>query len=168
MRIRAATPSDRPAIAAVHTASWRTAYRGSLPDAYLDDEVEGELIRHWAKVEFSADDVMLVAEDEGIVGFVAVWCQPEPYLENLHVLPDRRSKGVGRGLMAAAARELQRLGHSTVYLWVFETNQRAIDFYEGLGGVRTKLEDKDVFGHRVPNFKIEWRDLSVIARSTNA
>ncbi len=164
MRIRVAIPTDRPAIAAVHTASWRTAYRGSLPDAYLDGALEEEMRRNWAGLEIAAGDVVLVAEDEGIAGFIAVWCRPEPYLDNLHVLPERRSQGIGRELMIAAAAKLQRLGHSTIYLWVFEANRRAIGFYESLGGVRTAQEDKDIFGHKVPNLKIEWRDLTVIGR----
>ena len=35
-RIRTATPEDARAIAEVHVASWRAAYRGVLPDTYLD------------------------------------------------------------------------------------------------------------------------------------
>lgn len=168
MKIRAASQLDRPAIAAVQTASWRATYRGMLPDEYLDHEVAGDLSCHWATVGFLPDDVVLVADDGQVVGFIAIWCRPDPYIDNLHVMPDRQSEGVGRKLMVAGAEELRRRGHGTAYLWVMENNLRAIRFYEGLGGVRTKLEDKDVFGHMVPNFRIEWRDLSVIAERASA
>ncbi|MAG95190.1 MAG: GNAT family N-acetyltransferase [Alphaproteobacteria bacterium] len=162
MRIRSATPSDRTAIAAVHTASWQTAYRGTLPDEYLDNKAGDEIRRSWSGIEFSSEDVVLVAEDEQVVGFIAVWCKPDPFIDNLHVFPEQMSKGIGRKLMRAAAQELERLGHSTAYLWVFASNERAIRFYERLGGVRAVLENKDVLGHIIPSFKIEWRDVSVI------
>lgn len=162
MKLRAATPLDREAIAAVQAESWRTTYREMLPDAYLDDKVEAELIRHWANVEILPKDVVLVAEDDQIVGFIAIWCDPDPFIDNLHILPNRQSKGTGRKLMYAAAEELQRLGYTTAYLWVLENNLRAIRFYESLGGVRTKLENKNIFGHIVPNLKIEWQDVSTI------
>jgi hypothetical protein len=36
MDIRAARMEDVPQIAAVHVRSWQAAYRGLLPQAYLD------------------------------------------------------------------------------------------------------------------------------------
>ena len=35
MRVRAATPDDVDAIARVHVETWRSAYRGLVPDEYL-------------------------------------------------------------------------------------------------------------------------------------
>src|SRR5665647_1820355 len=34
--VRRAEPQDAPVVARVHTASWRQAYRGLLPQEYLD------------------------------------------------------------------------------------------------------------------------------------
>ena len=45
---------------------------------------------------------------------------------------------------------------------VFENNEKAIRFYERLGGVKKEKERKTVFGYRVPSRKIEWDDLGVI------
>ncbi|MEU6929538.1 hypothetical protein AB0A05_10295 [Streptomyces sp. NPDC046374] len=42
MPIREAAPSDAAAVAAVHIRSWRAAYRGLVPDAYLDSLDVGE------------------------------------------------------------------------------------------------------------------------------
>ena len=36
MDIRRATPDDAAALAKVHIDSWRAAYRGLVPDSYLD------------------------------------------------------------------------------------------------------------------------------------
>jgi len=38
--------------------------------------------------------------------------------------------------MAAVAEQLISRGHKTAYLWVFDSDSRAIRFYERLGGVQ--------------------------------
>ena len=45
--IRDATPSDARAIAAFQTVCWREAYRGLVPDTYLDSVGEGDRERRW-------------------------------------------------------------------------------------------------------------------------
>lgn len=163
MRIRSATAQDRSAIAAVHAASWKTAYKGMLPDDYLRDQVTVDLEARWNGVEIRNDDVVLVSEEDGVVGFIAVWCRPDPFIDNLHVLPAQRSKGTGRNLMRAAAVQLLQQGESTAYLWVYANNHIAIRFYERLGGERMETAVKADFGHDVLNVKIVWSDLSMLA-----
>ena len=68
--------------------------------------------------------------------------------------------------MRAAARELIYRGHQTAYLWVFESNQKAIRFYERFGGVSKEQSIKTVFGYDVLSRKIEWAELSVICGLT--
>jgi ribosomal protein S18 acetylase RimI-like enzyme len=107
----------------------------------------------------------LVAEDNGIIGFIAVWCRPNPFIDNLHVKPSRRSNKVGSTLLKSAARRLMQLGHRTAYLWVVASNERALRFYTRLGGVCSDRAMKNLFGHEVPNIKVEWSDISVIGRA---
>ena len=64
--------------------------------------------------------------------------------------------------MKALARELINKGHKTAYLWVFESNEKAIRFYERLGGIQKEQARKVVFGYDVLSRKIEWDDLSII------
>ena len=64
--------------------------------------------------------------------------------------------------MVAAAQQLIKLGHKTAFLWVFESNSRAIRFYERLGGVQKERAERAVFGYEVSSRKIEWRDLNSI------
>ena len=163
MTLRPATDHDLTAIAALQAESWRDRYRGLLSDDYLKNRVLADLQHHWQAVTLRREDVVLVAEDAGqAVGFIAVWCDPDPYIDNLHVLPSQRSKGTGRRLMQAAARQLMNLGHSTAYLWVLEGNQGALRFYEGLGGRQMERAGKDIFGRTLPSIKVAWTDLSVI------
>jgi ribosomal protein S18 acetylase RimI-like enzyme len=162
MNIRRAQRSDLPLIADLQTESWRDAYSGVLPEAYLFDQIFEDLRHHWSQVKIRPEDVVLVAENGGIIGFIAVWCRPDPFIDNLHVKPANRSQGAGTTLMRSAVRQLIQQGYKTAYLWVVASNERAIRLYERLGGVRTDLALKNLFGHEVPNVKIVWSDISVI------
>jgi ribosomal protein S18 acetylase RimI-like enzyme len=53
-------------------------------------------------------------------------------------------------------------GHQTAYLWVVESNKKAIRLYEKLGGVRAEQALKNLFGHQVPSVKMAWSDISVL------
>ena len=159
MVIRPAIAADFEAIAAVQTESWQDTYRNNLPEEYLCGPIVDDLKDHWSKLTIETKDVVLVADDNGVVGFIAIWCRPDPYIDNLHVKPSHRSMGLGALLMKSAARKLIQQGHKTAYLWVVESNERAIRFYTRLGGIPTDKALKDLFGHDVPNIRIEWSNL---------
>ena len=162
MKIRPAAQSDLKEIAAIHAASWKDAYSEVFPAEFLVGQIDRQFSSYWSEISIKTDDIVLVAEKDSPVGFIAVWCRPTPFIDNLHVKPSCRSNKIGSALMKAAARELIDRGHRTGYLWVFENNEKAIRFYERLGGVKKEKERKTVFGYRVPSRKIEWDDLGVI------
>ena len=76
IEIRPATAADAAAIADLHQRSWRNAYRGLLPDAYLDGPAAGRLAAHWGTA-FAKDEprrvILVAAAPDGLVGFVAAW-----------------------------------------------------------------------------------------------
>ena len=159
MKIRKATRSDFQDIAAVHVESWKDTYSDVLPAEFMAGQIERELARHWRETEIQNQDIVLVAEQDSLVGFVAVWCRPVPFIDNLHVKPSHRSKKLGTALMQAAVKELIHKGHKAGYLWVFERNEKAIRFYDRLGGVQKEKAIKSIFEYDVPSLKIEWDDL---------
>jgi hypothetical protein len=142
MAIRRAAAADWIAVGTIHAASWRTAYRGIYPDAYLDDEAPEERRGFWlgALAEMDPElDVVLLAEDEsGPVGFACVRRKADPagpLLDNLHVLPDRKGQGIGRRLVAAAAAWLvEKEPEAALQLGVWKDNVAARRFYARLGG----------------------------------
>ena len=169
VRIRLAERDDYPAIAEVQAESWKDAYRGTLPATYLAGDVYEDLARHWQGVVTGPGDVVMVAADKGgVIGFIAVWCRPDPFIDNLHVLPALRSKGIGRKLMAAAVARLVQDGHNTAYLWVLETNDRAIRLYEELGGVAADRTIKSIFGHDLPALRFVWDDIAKMIESPDS
>ena len=166
MLIRTATPQDLDKIADIHIESWRNSYTDIFPPDFFADKLDSELRNHWHRIDICAEDVVLVAEEANIVGFIAVWCRPSPFIDNLHVTPACRSKKTGTALLKAAAEQLMKNYHREAYLWVFSGNDRAISFYQRLGGVMKEPVIKNIFGHNVKNWRIVWNDLSAIV--TNA
>ena len=88
--IRPASVADADAIAALHAASWRSAYRGIFKDSTLGPVLDDERRTHWSSklAAMTADDTVLIAGD---IGFIAVWAKGDPgfgaYIDNLHVHP---------------------------------------------------------------------------------
>jgi steroid delta-isomerase-like uncharacterized protein len=141
--IRRATTADVAAIAKLHAESWRSAYRGSLSDEYLDGKVFADRGSAWQEKLSSRDSdsiLLLVAFHDGQpVGFVcAILDEDEEWgalLDNLHVLPAWKGKGLGRKLMAEAARWVAReRPRSPLHLWVLSENEEARAFYQRLSG----------------------------------
>jgi ribosomal protein S18 acetylase RimI-like enzyme len=164
MRIRRIENSEFNEIANIHIESWQNSYSKVFPQDFLNNNVVPSLKNHWINIEIRDEDVVFVAEEKGIIGFIAVWCRPIPFIDNLHVKPSYRSQKVGTSLMKSAAEELLARGRKTGYLWVFNSNEKAIRFYEKLGGLHKECALKDIFGHKVLSTKVEWDDLSIIIR----
>ncbi len=167
-----AGPSHADAIARLHADNWKATYRGILPDDYLDGQVDSERLSYWraalANGSYSMVRVAL-GDASGVIGFSGLKAGvDEGYdqtMEHLHVGTATRGTGLGRALMADAARQTLNRGGSSLCLWVFEANAKAIGFYEALGGM-TDAHGSDKFaGGDAPDRRIGWRDLpSLIAR----
>jgi GNAT superfamily N-acetyltransferase len=140
--IRAATPQDAPAIAAVRIASWASTYRGLIPDAYLDGMQLEQSIALWDRVLTAGKNntSVFVAENDGdIVGFAAGNMLAEPRYEldaelsAAYVRRDFQRAGVGRRLIAAVAGAQRDHGARGLIVWVIAGNKGARAFYEQLG-----------------------------------
>jgi ribosomal protein S18 acetylase RimI-like enzyme len=166
--IRTATIADADDIAALHAASWRSAYRGILKDSTLGPTLDGERRTHW-RGELAAiapADTVLIADG---LGFIAAWAEGDPgfgaYIDNLHVHPERRSAGLGRRLLGAAMRQVAGRGEARAYLWVFDGNTRAIEFYRRLGGEIVEHGFEEIDGLTIPQSRIAWRDTLRLAEA---
>jgi ribosomal protein S18 acetylase RimI-like enzyme len=163
IRIRRAASGDRPSIAAIHAQSWRDAYRGILPDALLDGEIDRIMRDRWERQTILPEDAVLVAERDGkVIGFGATWDGDSAYIDNLHVLREARSQGVGRRLLAATAQHFLGIGRRHAHLHVVAKNLRARSLYLALGGQPGGIEDKNLYGTLVPNERIDWPDLALL------
>lgn len=143
-------PDDIEAVAGLHVASWRTAYRGIFTDAYLDGAAEAERRTHWTRrlaAPVSGHSGMIAEQDGAPVGFFYLIADADPprgtLLDNLHVAPDARGAGLGRHLLERAALEIEtRQWPRGLHLWVFNANTGARRFYERHGA---EVVDRTVY-----------------------
>jgi ribosomal protein S18 acetylase RimI-like enzyme len=172
VEIAEAGTAHADAIARLHADNWKSTYRGILPDGYLDTEVDGERLAYWrAALDTGSYSMVRIATGVSgeVIGFSGLKAGKDKgydqTIEHLHVHASARGTGLGRALMADAARQTLARGGQSLCLWVFEDNARAIGFYEALGGV-TDARGTDKFaGGDAPDRRIGWRDLpSLIAR----
>ncbi len=151
MVIRDAQPVDAAGIAYVHVNSWRTTYKGLMPDHVLDGLSVKQRTAFWRKAMslMKPPGILLVAEEAGqIVGFVSCGAEREgdpgypAELFAIYLLQEQQGKGIGRKLFTEGARRMRAQGYRRMLLWVLETNP-TVRFYERMGGValRTKTEE---------------------------
>lgn len=142
MKVRRSTAEDAAAIAAIDVASWRAAYAGIMPDAYLaalDVDAKADAWAGGLSREDARGRRTIVCErpDGEIVGYATVGADLEDpgmgLLYLMYVSPACWGEGVGRTLMQGASEALAELGYDRAVLWVLEANARARRFYEAAG-----------------------------------
>ncbi len=137
MFLRAAQPADAIAVAKVHVRSWQIAYRGLLPDEYLDGLRPEDRAQSYT---FGDPDPLLPAslvavEGRAICGFATTGPSRDEdrlgtgELLALYVDPDRWGVGIGRALIREARARLAQQGFDKASLWVLVGNERADRFY---------------------------------------
>lgn len=142
--VRVAHRSDAPELARVHLESWRWAYRGLLPDGYLSQLRQDELVARWrARLDMAdLDESIRVVEREGRVrGFATSgplrddpsWLGHAGELYMLYLDPDAVGTGLGRLLLDACFDEMTRCRCHWAVVWVLARNERARRFYERSG-----------------------------------
>jgi GNAT superfamily N-acetyltransferase len=176
--LRRARAADEAAVARLHADSWRATYRGVLRDEFLDGPVDADRGELWRTrfTELHRPDQLLLVKEEGaeIQGFACAFFAADPewgtLLDNLHVLPGLKGRGLGRGLMLAVAEHIQSLGHPPLlHLWVYEGNLNARSFYEAMGGVCTAcVAELAPDGARVNALRYAWQDLPLLKRPARA
>lgn len=132
---------DRNAISKVYEESWKYAYKGIVPQDYLDRIPEGQ----WASHIEQSDRKNLVMLQDGLIIATSGFGQARMREMNgfgeiisLYCLPEYTGKGYGRLLLQAVVSELKKMGFDMVYLWVLEENRNARLFYESCGFVQTE------------------------------
>lgn len=137
MHVRDARPGDESAVARVHVRSWQMAYRGLLPDAYLDalDPADRAARYVFAPAGPDRPHTVVAVHDGAICGFATFGPCRDPdaagagELYAIYVDPESWSRGAGRELIEDARRRLGDAGFPTAVLWVLAGNERAERFY---------------------------------------
>ena len=150
MEIRYITKDDNPLeISKIYENSWKYAYKGIIPQDYLDSIPTGQ----WANSLNKAGLNSLVLIDHGEIIGTASFCKSrwEKYsnygeVVSIYFLPDYIGNGYGRLLLNKCIEELKQSGFNKVLLWVLEDNHRARKFYEKYGFICSEVFMNDNIG----------------------
>lgn len=151
MEVRYIIPADdRRMISKVYEESWKSAYKGIIPQEYLDSIPEGR----WAPNLDKQGWGTLVCIDNGKIVGTSSFCKSRfeqlqgwGEIISIYLLPDYIGKGYGKILIDAVLSELKRQGYEDVFLWVLEENVRARNFYEKYGFLLTDdVSDANIGG----------------------
>ncbi|WMT38848.1 GNAT family N-acetyltransferase [Paenibacillus sp. D2_2] len=169
--IRHAVLQDAEAIANVHVASWRTTYRGVVPDSYLSDLSAQKRAEMWKRQLSGTEQSMniFVAETEQgeIIGFASGGRSRSdqlPYegeLYAIYLLEVYQRLGIGRKLMLSVGSQLRETGYRSMLVWALEDNGYCA-FYESLGGESTAYEDVEIGGISLREVGYGWDDLDAL------
>lgn len=167
--VRAAGLDDAPSIARVHVATWRTAYRGLLPEAFLASMTEAQYTERWKRGIADPSSRVYVVEDEaGVVGFASGGREragENGYggeLYAIYVLDRAQRHGHGRELVRAVVAGLRDMGFHDMIIWVLRENEPARKFYERLGGVYVRTQPITIGPALLQEVSYGWRSLDEI------
>lgn len=168
MLVRLATERDVEAVAVVQARTWQAAYRGLIPQEYLD-RLDPQRRQHawlqWLRGNPAPAALFVLEHDtDGVVGFINVAPSRDPdtdprlvgEVQACYILPEQWGQGGGRLLMETALRRLHDAGYREVVLWVLDTNERARRFYEA-GGWRADGSTKTDPSHGYPRVEVRYR-----------
>ena len=175
VRIRRANPDDLLGMTRVHVDTWKTTYRGIVPDQYLDElTYESDIARGFGRGLKEPRDrwTYLVALDDShlIVGYAVGGPNREPEpdyageLGAIYVLKTAQGRGVGTALVREIARHLLSVGVDSMIVWVLERNPYR-RFYERLDGtfVRKRAGHSRLVGIPLPEVSYGWKDIRRLA-----
>lgn len=150
--IRRAAPADAATLTAFARQTFdETFTEGNDPDdlaAFLDASFQVPL--QLAEIINPDEITLLVEDDRSLIGYAQVRRDETPaqvtgpapvQLHRIYLAAAAQGRGLGRRLMEAAQASGRDLGGRTLWLTVWEHNQRAIAFYERFGFGRVGTAD---------------------------
>ncbi|GAA2524125.1 GNAT family N-acetyltransferase [Winogradskya humida] len=134
--VRRMVLEDVAEVSRLRVAGWQAAYRGIIPDSYLDAMDAEADARQRATWRSKGIDLVAHDEKERLTG----WCCSGPAgaaghteIFTLYVRPELIGSGIGAALLAATHRHWTALGVEGFQLWVLRGNKAARRFYERFG-----------------------------------
>lgn len=167
IKIEPMTVNDSKSVAKIHTQSWQFAYKGIVPQNFLDAIVVKKREENWARgIIEDPDLIRLVARDSNnsVLGFVCGLnnreqkSQIDGELWAIYVCPMQVKFGVGKMLFTSFVDELRNRNFSTMTVWVLEENIHARNFYEKMGGtLSTHKREIEIGGKKLIEVSYEYK-----------
>jgi len=138
--IRNARPGDEAGIVHVHDAAWRDAYLGIIPGRELERMIQRRGPKWWRQAILGGTRLTVLDFAGQIAGYSSYGRNRMPQLAyagevfELYLAPEYQGMGLGRRMFSAARDDLAAHGYRSVVVWALAGNDRAVEFYEKLGG----------------------------------
>jgi len=167
MQIRTAQVGDEQSIAGVIIDTWKVAYRGIVPDSFLDSlttEKHEELFRR--NITDKTETILVLENHEKqIVGVVSGGqdrlgnydCE----LVAIYILPDYQKMSYGKCLFRQLIEEHKKYQYKSMIIWTFRDN-RDRNFYESLGGLVREEKPHSIDGNEIAIVGYTWQDINEI------
>ena len=117
LTVRAATPADGPAVAAIHDDAWG----GPV------------VVGHGVRYDLPMLPTLVAVDRGGAVVGALAYAVADEALEVVSLAAARSGRGAGTALLAAIAQEARRRGLRRVWLVTTNDNLRALRFYQRRG-----------------------------------
>ncbi len=146
--IRHARPGDAEAIAGVHDASWRDAYRGVIPGGELERMIARRGPRWWHSAILRGTGLLVLDFNRSVVGYATYGRNRVPSMPysgeifELYLTPEYQGLGFGRRLFNAARWELAAHNCLSTIVWALADNEKALGFYRRLGGLPVRRAEE--------------------------
>lgn len=161
IQVRDARPGDAAALADIHAAAWREAYRGIIPAVEVERMVSRRGSVWWLNAVRRGRNIAVVDFAGKLAGYasfgrgrVAGLAQGEVY--ELYLQPEYQGVGLGRRLFMATRDRLARRRLSGVIVWSLADNERACGFYRALGGVEKAKAVERLGGVKLDKTAFVW------------
>lgn len=166
MKIRKAKKADAWDIAVVQVDTWRTTYKGIIPDDYLAQMSYEKRTETWEKA--AKQEGFYVAENDAreIVGFsIGGKAFSETYanyvgeLYAIYILRAYQGKGIGKLLTERVVQHLLNENIQSMQVHVLADNP-ARHFYESLGAKRIDTTIETIAGKDLQSLVYGWDDIT--------
>ncbi|MGW7160708.1 N-acetyltransferase family protein [Paenibacillus taichungensis] len=169
MQIRKATMNDAEGIAKVHVDSWRTTYKGIIPDEVLYNLSYKKRTELWIENIEREDNFVVIAENpEGeIIGFADSWKRETNIVANssdltsIYILKEYHGRGLGKGLLKQLFLQFKFLGYQKIFVEVLEDNKTRY-FYEHYGAKLCKSIQIIIGGKVLNELIYEWDNIDEV------
>ena len=151
---RSMLPEDAYEFSACNISSWRSAYKGIVPDEVLDNlslEARAEKNKQYLN-EKKENPYYCAVYDKKIIGNLVINKSRDEDKPNtgeiiaFYLIEEFWGKGYGRKMMDYAIETLKNMGYNEIILWVLEENHRARKFYEKCGFVFDGTKKEIIIG----------------------
>ena len=166
--IQIATPADALGIAKVHVDTWRSTYRGAMPDLFLDSLSYEKREERWKGIlgDPSVHNIVLVAKDfdGSVIGFSNAGKNRDTSLPfdgeifAIYLRKEFHGQVIGKILFLTTFQQLVEQGFSKAMLWVLEDSP-TINFYKAMDGHPVGEKWEEIGGKNLKEIAFGWSDL---------